>query len=183
MRSPLVIAGPGIPKGQRSDAMCYLLDIFPTLGELTGVPAPTGSEGRSLVPNLTDPARPGRDSIFTAYADVQRAVRDDRFKLIVYPRVNKTQLFDLKRDPIEMNDLANDKNRALDVARLTGLLKRWQENLDDWLPLRSQRPEPLEFDFSTLQAPEPQAGSAPAKRDEPPGALSPEPSCLDALPK
>ncbi len=56
MRSPLVIAGPGVPKGRRSDAMCYLLDIFPTLGELAGVSAPNGNEGRSLVPESRRPA-------------------------------------------------------------------------------------------------------------------------------
>ena len=47
----------------------------------------------------------GRASIFTAYTDVQRAVRDDRWKLIVYPKVHKTQLFDLRDDPGEMHDL------------------------------------------------------------------------------
>ena len=155
MRSPLVIAGPGVPKGRRSDAMCYLLDIFPTLGELTGVAAPEGNEGRSLVPDLADPPRPGRDSIFTAYADVQRAVRDDRWKLIVYPKVNKTQLFDLQADPIEMHDLANDASHARDVARMTGLLRAWQQRLDDSLPLTSQNPEPLEFDFAKAGSPEP----------------------------
>ena len=54
MRSPLVIAGPGVPRDRRSDAMCYLLDVFPTLGELAGVSGPEGNEGRSLVPNLAD---------------------------------------------------------------------------------------------------------------------------------
>jgi arylsulfatase A-like enzyme/metal-dependent hydrolase (beta-lactamase superfamily II) len=167
MRSPLVIAGPGVPKGRRSDAMCYLLDVFPTLGELTGVSAPEGNEGRSLVPNLADPSRPGRDSIFTAYGELQRAVRDDRWKLIVYPRVNKTQLFNLEGDPIEMHDLANDPNHAREVARMTGLLRGWQKRLDDSLPLTSAKPEPLEFDFSKVNASKPQAASEPANQDAP----------------
>ena len=157
MRSPLLIAGPGVPKGRRCDAMCYLLDIFPTLGDLTGVPAPIGNEGRSLVPNLADPRQPGRDSIFTAYGNAQRAVRDDRWKLVVYPRVNKTQLFDLRSDPIEMQDLASDAKHAREVTRLTGLLRGWQRRLDDGLPLTSQNPEPLEFDFSTVKSSKPQA--------------------------
>ena len=162
MRSPLVIAGPGIPKGRRSDAMCYLLDVFPTLGELTGVKAPEGNEGRSLVPSLAEPPRAGRESIFTAYADVQRAVRDDRWKLIVYPKVNKIQLFDLQSDPIEMHDLANDGNHAGDVARLLGMLKNWQGRLGDSLALSSPNPEPLEFDFSKVELPIPTASVAPA---------------------
>ncbi len=52
MRAPLILAGPGIPKGKKLDAMGYLLDIFPTLGELAGVTGPDGSEGLSLVPAL-----------------------------------------------------------------------------------------------------------------------------------
>src|SRR5205085_2738577 len=52
MHSPLILCGPGVPRGKRSDALCYLLDIFPTLGGLAGVPAPAGSEGESLVPVL-----------------------------------------------------------------------------------------------------------------------------------
>ena len=80
MRAPLIIAGPGIPRGRRSDALSYLLDIFPTLGDLAGVPAPEGSEGLSLAPVLAGKRRTVRDSIFTAYRDVQRAVRDERLE-------------------------------------------------------------------------------------------------------
>jgi arylsulfatase A-like enzyme/metal-dependent hydrolase (beta-lactamase superfamily II) len=172
MRSPLVIAGPGVPKGRHSDAMCYLLDVFPTLGELTGVSAPEGSEGRSLVPNLARPQSAGRDELFTAYADVQRAVCDDRWKLIVYPKVNKTQLFDLQNDPIEMHDLANDASHAHDVARMTDLLRRQQRRLDDSLALTSPNPEPLEFDFTKVQSNEPSAGALQVKPDGAPRASS-----------
>ena len=95
MHPPLIMAGPGIPRGRQSDALCYLLDIFPTLGELARVPPPEGSEGISLVPVLRGERPTMRTSIFTAYMKAQRAVRDDRWKLIVYPLINKTQLFDL----------------------------------------------------------------------------------------
>ena len=52
MHAPLIFAGPGIPKGQQSDTLCYLFDIFPTLGDLAKVPGPDGSEGKSLVPAM-----------------------------------------------------------------------------------------------------------------------------------
>lgn len=52
MHSPLILTGPGVPKGEKRDALCYLLDVYPTLGELAGVPKPEGSEGLSLVPVL-----------------------------------------------------------------------------------------------------------------------------------
>jgi arylsulfatase A-like enzyme len=151
MRAPLIFAGPGIPRGKRTDAMCYLLDIFPTLGALAGVPAPEGNEGLSLAPVLEGRKAAVRDSLFTAYARVQRAVRDDRWKLIVYPKIHKTQLFDLKADPAETHDLAGDSKYAGEVARLTALLKEWQAKLGDTLPLKAEVRESPDFDFSNVK--------------------------------
>ncbi len=147
MRAPLIFAGPGIPADQRRDGFAYLLDIYPTLGELTGVPAPEGSEGKSQAAVIAGKAKSVRDDVFTAYMKVQRAVRDDRFHLIVYPQIHKTQLFDLQADPHEVKDLAGDAKYAADVARLTARLRAWQTELGDALPLRSEKPLPLEFEF------------------------------------
>lgn len=148
MRAPLLLAGPGILPGRQSEALCYLTDIFPTLGALAGVPAPEGSEGRSLAPVLAGKAGTPREAILTAYAKVQRAVRDDRWKLIVYPQIHKTQLFDLKADPLEMRDLAADPQQAAEVERMTALLRREQEAAGDTQPLKSATPQPATFDFS-----------------------------------
>ena len=60
LRVPLIIGGPGIPANKRTDAMCYLFDVLPTLGKLCGVPAPKTSEGIDLTTSLSDPARPAR---------------------------------------------------------------------------------------------------------------------------
>ena len=150
MHAPLIFAGPGVPRGEKSDALCYLLDIFPTLGALAAVEPPAGSEGRSLAPVLAGRTATHRASIFTAYTKVQRAVRDDRWKLIVYPQVNKTQLFDLSADPAELHDLAADPRHAEDVQRLTALLLAEQKLVDDTQPLSTDKPQPLEFDFSKV---------------------------------
>jgi len=147
MHAPLVLAGPGIPAGRRSDALCYLLDIFPTLGALAAVPAPAGNEGRSLVPALAAKAEPPRAAILTAYTKVQRALREDRWKLIVYPQINKTQLFDLKADPLEMHDLAADPQHAEEVKRLTARLQKEQAEAGDQQPLSTATPQPAEFEI------------------------------------
>jgi arylsulfatase A-like enzyme len=151
MHAPLIVAGPGIPKGKRADALCYLLDVFPTLGELAGVPGPEGSEGKSLAPVIRGSATKVRDSIFTAYAKVQRAVRDDRWKLLVYPQINKLQLFDLGNDPSEMKDLSSDPAHSAELQRLTSLLESAQREANDALPLRTDKPMPLEFDFTKVK--------------------------------
>ncbi len=148
---PLIFAGPGIPRGQRSDAFCYLLDIFPTLGELAGVAAPEGSEGRSLAPVIAGRSDHLRDTIFTAYRGLQRAIRDDRWKLIVYTQINKTQLFDLAANPDERTDLAADPQYASQVQWLTAALQTQQKELGDRQPLTTDHPQPLAFDFSKVK--------------------------------
>ncbi len=139
MRTPLIIAGPGVPKGKQSDAFCYLLDLFPTLCDLAGVATPPGVEGLSLAPVIAGRQKTRRDSIFTAYRHVQRAVRDDRWKLIVYPQLNRRQLFDLRRDPFETNDLAGDERFAAQLERMTALLKRRQAEAGDTQALETRK--------------------------------------------
>jgi len=151
MHAPLIMSGPGIPAGRKSDALCYLLDIFPTLGGLAGIEPPAGSEGRSLVPILAGRADAHRDALFTSYTTVQRAIRDGRWKLIVYPQINKTQLFDLQADPIEMKDLAADPAHAAEVKRLTALLREHQKQAGDQQALATDKPQPLEINFTKVK--------------------------------
>jgi arylsulfatase A-like enzyme len=122
MRSPLMVAGPGVKAGQKSDALCYLLDIFPTLGSLAGVKGPEGSEGRDLSAVLRGESRAGREYITLNYRNVQRAVTDGRWKCIDYPVAGKLQLFDLASDPGEMVDLADAPGQAEVLAKLRSLL-------------------------------------------------------------
>uniref|UniRef100_UPI00197F76A8 sulfatase-like hydrolase/transferase n=1 Tax=Paludisphaera rhizosphaerae TaxID=2711216 RepID=UPI00197F76A8 len=134
MRSPVILAGPGIPAGRKIDAFAYLFDLFPTLGDLAGVSLPSGSEGLSLVPVFRGTEKTRRSDVFTAYRNVQRAIRDDRWKLIVYPRVGKVQLFDLQADPNETHDLSSDPAHTEDAARMKALLRKRQGEFADNLP-------------------------------------------------
>ena len=146
VRVPLIISGPGIPADQRTDAMCYLFDVLPTLGKQCGVPGPGTSEGVDLNPVLKDPAHPGRDELFFAYKKVQRAIRDDRWKLIRYPEVDRTQLFDLLSDPFETQNVAAKPENAAKLAELTAALQREQTHFADPDPLNV--PEPKEAAWS-----------------------------------
>lgn len=130
---PLVFCGPGIPKGKRSDALCYLIDIFPTLCEMTGVTVPETVEGKSLLPVLKGEKDAHRESLFFAYRNLHRGVRDARYKLIEYfvKGARHTQLFDLAVDPIEMKNIAEDAAQAGTLKRLRGELADWQKKLDD----------------------------------------------------
>ncbi|MCI0460351.1 MAG: sulfatase-like hydrolase/transferase [Gemmataceae bacterium] len=140
MRVPMIFAGPGIPRGKSSTALVYLLDIFPTVTELVGAKVPASVEGKSLASILRGKEAKVRDSAFFAYRDVQRAVCDARWKLIRYPQINRSQLFDLKNDPHELKDLASDPGHAERMRELMALLQRWQRDLGDTLALTSARP-------------------------------------------
>ena len=137
VRVPLVMAGPGVPAGQRRTTYCYLLDIFPTLCDLVGIPIPETVEGRSLVPALRDPTEPIRDVLCCAYRHLQRSVRDRRYKLIEYAVEGRrtTQLFDIQADPWELHNLAGDPAHAGDLARLRSELARWQSECGDPEPI------------------------------------------------
>ncbi len=133
VRVPLVMCGPGIPAGERSDALCYLLDIFPTLCDLVDLPTPESVEGRSLAPVIRGEAARTYKSLFLAYMHRQRAVRDERFKLIEYfgEAERVTQLFDLVEDPWEIANLASAPGMGPEVARLRAELHDWQRRMDD----------------------------------------------------
>ncbi len=130
---PLVFGGPGITKSRKRDAFCGLLDIHPTLCDLAGLDAPAGLEGQSLAPAMRGQGRKGRESLFFAYKDVQRAVRDERFKLIEYNVAGQrtTQLFDLEDDLWELKNLARDGRHAQRLQGLRSRLVWWKEKLDD----------------------------------------------------
>jgi arylsulfatase A-like enzyme len=151
MHAPLLIAGPDLPQGKQSNALCYLYDIFPTLGELTNVPAPEGSSGKSLVPVLKGKTEKLRASLYFGYRSVQRAVRDERWHLIVNTQINKMQLFDLANDPDEIHDLAADPIARKEIPRLLATLRRWQDELGDRQELTTARPQSLEFDYAAAQ--------------------------------
>jgi arylsulfatase A-like enzyme len=135
VRAPLIFAGPGIPSGRRSEALCYSYDIFPTLCGLAGLPVPETVEGKSLVPIIEGRSKGVRDVIFGAYRDVQRMVRTDRWKLIYYPKIDRTQLFDVKADPDELHDLSGSPNYSRTLAQLRSQLASLQRQFDD--PRRS----------------------------------------------
>ena len=141
IRVPLLIAGPGIPKNRRTDALCYLFDVLPTLGARAHIPGPATNDGINLNAVLTDPDRPGRASLFFGYRNLQRAVRDARWKLIRYPWVDRTQLFDLRSDPLEMHNLAEDPRHRATRDRLMTLLRDEQRHFSDTAALTVATPK------------------------------------------
>ncbi len=134
IRVPLIFAGPGVPKGQQRDSYAYLFDIYPTLCELLGFEKPTSVEGKSLKPILDDSKTVLRESLYFAYCQFQRAVKDERFKLIEYRVPDcepQTQLFDVVNDPWELSNLANQADSEANIKRMRDELFRLRDEWDD----------------------------------------------------
>ena len=133
-RVPLLIVGPGIEAGSVCEQPVYLHDLVPTIADWARIDAPEFSEGKSLVGLLNGTSQPGRESIYTAYKKVQRAIRVGRWKLIHYPAIGKTQLFDLQDDPQETTDLADHPDHQ--ETRLDLLMKLEAERIAAADPLK-----------------------------------------------
>jgi arylsulfatase A-like enzyme len=126
IRVPMIIAGPGVPKGTKYEGFNYLSDIAPTLYEYLNIKAPATVEAKSLVPVFADPSRKLRPQLYNVYGHWSRSIKTaDGFKLILYnvDGVLHTQLFDLKNDPWEMKDLSGDPEYSVRVRDMRVMLK------------------------------------------------------------
>lgn len=129
---PLAIIDPRSKvAGKRSDALCYLYDIYPTLCDLVGVDIPSSVTGWSLKKIVEGRQTTHRESLFLAYSNLQRGLIYNGYKYIIYNVEGKIteQLFDLKQDPWEMKNIAG-KQSNLTVAYRKRLSEEMKRNND-----------------------------------------------------
>jgi arylsulfatase A-like enzyme len=136
LRVPMVLAGPGIPQGERRQQLCYLHDIFPTLCDLLGSSIPDSVTSRSFADRIRTDS-PHRPELFAGYRDATRSLtRDDGWKLIVTTAGDgsvRTQLFHLPKDPWEQHDRSADTScREILDSLQTALLQHSRQQQDTW---------------------------------------------------
>ena len=126
---PLVISAPGVDAGTRCDRVVSLLDLYPTLVEMCGLPANHRNEGRSLVALLRNPSMSWPYSAITGWKENSFAVQNERYRYIRYGDGSE-ELYDHEVDLDELQNLADNpdyeevkSNMAvdLDAAFKTGL--------------------------------------------------------------
>jgi len=123
VRVPLIVRGPGLRAGASVEGPVSLVDVYPTLMDVAGLPRPDGLDGESLMPALAGADGSRRDWAFSEYHDSSMntgsfMLRRGDWKYIVYVGF-PAQLFDLDEDPWEVRDLAGsrpDVVAAMDAA-------------------------------------------------------------------
>lgn len=139
IRAPFIVAGKGIEKGKIVKGNFYLNSLFPTTAELAGIEIPATVQVKSFASLLFNNKQDSlHDYIYGSYRHYQRMVRSDDFKLIYYPVIGQTQLFDLKNDPDELNDLAADAKYHEQLVLLQDKLIDLMTELND--PLNFNAP-------------------------------------------
>lgn len=127
-RNVLLFAGAGITPDQRCDATVGLIDIYPTLTELCGLPPREGIDGTSLTPLLRDPNAAWERPALTTFGQNNHAVRSARWRYIRYDDGTE-ELYDHDADEMEWTNLAGEEQYApVKVA------------LGKWMPVENAAP-------------------------------------------
>jgi arylsulfatase A-like enzyme len=161
--SPLLLSGPGIVSGGRSEALSHHTDLLPTLCELTGIPRPaTATDGHSLGSILRGEAERVREEVFCEFClpegrrgplrHRQRALRTERWKLTWHPDIGRYQLFDVGRDPYELVDLLLPWRTRYRKAVAAGGAAWGRDTWANWDPRPEYRQEELEAVVTDLHA-------------------------------
>ncbi|OKL40062.1 sulfatase family protein [Pontibacter flavimaris] len=140
-RTPMVMRYPGVVKpGTQSEHFVMNLDIAPTMLDAAGVAIPKDMQGESFLPLLTSKKAKGRDAMYYHYYENGEhsvsphfGIKTGRYKLIrFYKRVEGWELYDLQKDPQEMNNLYGKKGYEKITAKLkkqlNGLLDKYEDD-------------------------------------------------------
>ncbi|MCC6509647.1 MAG: sulfatase [Pirellulaceae bacterium] len=124
-RVPLIFAGPGVKSGQRCSQPAELLDIYPTLIELTAGAKRDDLEGLSLAPQLKDSSIKRERPAITSHNQGNHGIRSENWRYIRYADGSE-ELYDMQADPNEWHNLAALPERAAIIAEH----KKWLPKID-----------------------------------------------------
>ena len=122
---PLIFAGPGIKPSQRCTQPAELMDIYPTLIELAGLPGRDDLEGVSLLPQLKNASSKKERPAITTHNQGNHGIRSERWRYIHYADGSE-ELYDMQKDPNEWHNLASKSEYATIIADH----KKWLPKVD-----------------------------------------------------
>lgn len=122
---PLIFAGPGIKPSQRCTQPAELMDIYPTLIELAGLPGRDDLEGVSLLPQLKNASSKKERPAITTHNQGNHGIRSERWRYIHYADGSE-ELYDMQKDPNEWHNLAGNSEYVSIIADH----KKWLPKVD-----------------------------------------------------
>lgn len=129
-RVPLIFVGKGIPAGANCAAAVGLVDLYPTLVELAGLPSPQAFDGISLTPLLADPGIPWNRATLNTWLPGNHVVIQDHWRYLRYQE-GAEELYDMRQDPDQFTNLAADPALAETKARLARHLPATEAPLEE----------------------------------------------------
>lgn len=140
MRVPLIVRAPGVKGGVATAGLTELIDVYPSLCELAGVPVPSHVQGRSFVPLLSNPSRQWKEQAIGRFG-AGDTIRTDTYRFTEYSPTQRgphaRMLYDHRKDPGENVNVSEQPAQASKVAELTSRL-RAGKGKDGDLPKRAQ---------------------------------------------
>lgn len=132
IRVPFVMRGPGVPRGESLDALVINNDLAPTFAAMAGVKPPSFVDGRSFLPLLSDSDIPWRKSFAIERQQREtfelvgpasfRAIRMAHWTYVEY-RNGERELYDLRRDPHQLHNIAATADKVLLTQLATRLVE------------------------------------------------------------
>jgi iduronate 2-sulfatase len=130
LHSPLIVRGPGIKAGVKTNALTEYLDIYPSLCELCGLPLPGHLQGRSFVPLLSNPNLPWKKAVFSRYIRGD-SVKTDRYRYTEWRRkdgkIYARMLYDHSVDLVENVNISELPENKEVVNKLSNMLEKVRE--------------------------------------------------------
>jgi uncharacterized sulfatase len=136
-RAPLIVAAPGVQAGTATSVIAEYVDLFPTLTEFTGLPAPAGLQGTSLVPVLKKSGGRAREHAYTIVTRgagrIGRGLYTARYTYLQWPDGSQ-QLYDAVNDAHEYRNLATNPEHAATLGAMKTLLATRQAEVTGAAP-------------------------------------------------
>ncbi|WP_299668783.1 sulfatase-like hydrolase/transferase [uncultured Polaribacter sp.] len=131
LRVPFIVNGPGVKPGAKIHSPIYLQDAMVTSLELAKQKRPDHVVFKSVLPLMKDSNKKSYDAIYGAYMGIQRMIIVGDWKLIAYPKLKKNKLFNLAKDPLEMDNLASHPMYSEKLEELRLALEKMMDKQND----------------------------------------------------
>ncbi len=142
LKVPLVFSGLGLPKGEVRNQLTYMQDLVPTVFELVGIQKPSNMDFISELNVVKNGKQPSNhEAIYGGYLDVQRMVRNERYKLFLIPKAKTAFLYDVVKDPEETKNLYGDPKYAAEVKKLAAQYLKASKQAGDMYDIPAIYPE------------------------------------------